>query len=78
AAGVGIVTPELAELAQLAVAEGAAFLPAGAGGGDVAYWVGPSAPPRAFAARAEQHGLSRVQLRLGARGVHAVTRETLV
>ena len=77
AAGIGVVTRELAELAELAAAQGAAFLPAGAGGGDVAYWVGPSAPPRAFAARAQELGLSRVQLTLGARGVHAFPRETL-
>jgi phosphomevalonate kinase len=76
AAGIAIVTPELAELAQLAATHGAAFLPAGAGGGDVAYWVGPSAPPAAFSARAQELGLARVQLTLGARGVHAVTRET--
>jgi len=74
-AGVSIVTPELAELAQLATAHGAAFLPAGAGGGDVAYWVGANAPPLAFAARARELGLSRVQLQLGARGVHAAQRE---
>jgi phosphomevalonate kinase len=72
AAGVNIVTTELAELAQLALAEGAAFLPAGAGGGDVAFWVGSSAPPTAFAVRARELGLSRVELALGARGVHAV------
>ncbi len=72
AAGVRIVTPELAELAQLAAGQGAAFLPAGAGGGDVAYWVGESAPPQSFAEHARALGLSRVQLRLGARGVHAV------
>jgi phosphomevalonate kinase len=70
-AGVGIVTSELGELAQLAAAQGAAFLPAGAGGGDVAYWVGVSAPPAAFATRARELGLSRVALTLGARGVHA-------
>ena len=71
AAGVNIVTAELAELARLADAEGAAFLPAGAGGGDVAYWVGPSAPPATFAARARELGLSHLPLSLGARGVHA-------
>jgi len=71
-AGVSIVTPELAELARLAAAQGAAFLPAGAGGGDVAYWVGSSAPPATFAGRARELGLSRVPVALGARGVHAV------
>jgi phosphomevalonate kinase len=74
AAGVSIVTAELAELARLAAQHGAAFLPAGAGGGDVAYWVGSDAPPSTFAARARELGLSPVQLRLGARGVHALTR----
>src|SRR6185369_13579807 len=73
AAGVNIVTTELAELARLAVALGAAFLPAGAGGGDVAYWVGTQAPPPAFAERARELGLSRVELALGARGVHALS-----
>ena len=71
-AGVSIVTAELGELALLAAAQGAAFLPAGAGGGDVAYWVGSSAPPPEFAARARELGLSRVSLALGARGVHAL------
>ncbi len=72
AAGANIVTPELAELGALAAGLGSAFLPAGAGGGDVAYWVGMAAPPPEFAARARALGLSRVELRLGARGVHAV------
>jgi phosphomevalonate kinase len=72
AARVSIVTAELTELARLAAAHGAAFLPAGAGGGDVAYWVGSSAAPAAFATRARELGLSRVTLTLGARGVHAV------
>jgi len=73
ASGVDIVTAELAELARLAVAHGSAFLPAGAGGGDVAYWVGAEKPPPMFAARARELGLSRVELTLGARGVHALS-----
>jgi phosphomevalonate kinase len=71
-ASVGIVTPELAELARLAGEHSAAFLPAGAGGGDVAYWVGWHAPPALFVTRARELGLSRVALTLGARGVHAL------
>jgi phosphomevalonate kinase len=71
AAGANIVTPELTELARLAAAHGAAFLPAGAGGGDVAYYVGLTAPPAELGARARELGLSRVELQLGARGVHA-------
>ncbi|HYQ01022.1 MAG TPA: hypothetical protein VER96_20270 [Polyangiaceae bacterium] len=73
AANVNIVTPELGELARIATQHGAAFLPAGAGGGDVAYWVGADAPSAAFAARAHELGLTRVQLSLAARGVHALT-----
>ncbi|MET0795336.1 MAG: hypothetical protein ABW061_27705 [Polyangiaceae bacterium] len=73
AAGVGIVTAELAQLAVLAASFGAAFLPAGAGGGDVAYYVGLAPAPPEFEARARALGLSRVELRLGARGVHAAT-----
>ncbi len=71
AAGANIVTPALSELARLAAAHGAAFLPAGAGGGDVAYYVGLTPPPAALGVRARELGLSRVELRLGARGVHA-------
>ena len=74
AAQVKIVTAELAELAQRAASLGAAFLPAGAGGGDVAYWVGAELPPSTFTVRARELGLSRVELSLEARGVHALTR----
>ena len=70
AAQIGIVTPELTELALVARAQGAAFLPAGAGGGDVAYYVGLAPPVAGFGERAGALGLSRVALRLGARGVH--------
>jgi phosphomevalonate kinase len=72
AAGANIVTAELAELAELAAAHGAAFLPAGAGGGDVAYYVGLTPPPAALGVRARELGLSQLELCLGARGVHAV------
>lgn len=71
AAGVGIVTAELAELALLARADDAAFLPAGAGGGDVAYYVGVRPPPTEFSVRSRELGLSRVPLNFSARGVHA-------
>ena len=72
AAAVSIVTPELAELAVLARARGAAFLPAGAGGGDVAYHVGFEPPHRDFSVRAQSLGLTRVRLAFSARGVHAL------
>lgn len=72
AAGIPVVTPEHAELGALALAAGAAFLPAGAGGGDVAYFVGLAAPAAEFGVRARALGLLRLDLALGARGVHAV------
>ncbi|HYO97526.1 MAG TPA: hypothetical protein VER33_23605 [Polyangiaceae bacterium] len=64
AAGISIVTPEVEALARAATERGAAALPAGAGGGDIAVWVGaldvelPVTP-----------GLSPLDLRLGATGV---------
>ncbi|MEO6602493.1 MAG: hypothetical protein ABIQ16_21605 [Polyangiaceae bacterium] len=70
AACVGIVTPALAELGALAASHGAAFLPAGAGGGDVADYVGLTPPAPEFEARARARGLSHVPLQVGARGVH--------
>jgi phosphomevalonate kinase len=72
ASDVGIVTAEHAELGRLALASGAAFLPAGAGGGDVAYFVGTQAPPADFDACARGLGLWRLDLELGARGVQRV------
>lgn len=71
AAGVRIVTVELAALAELAASFDAACLPAGAGGGDVAYYVGQEPAPPEFEERARALGLSRIELALGARGVHA-------
>lgn len=69
AAGVPIVTPELSELAEAVEVEGGVLLPAGAGGGDVALFVGTAAssPPlrRALASREHQ----RLEVSLGAPGV---------
>ena len=71
-AQVNIVTPEFSELSALAAEHGASFLPAGAGGGDVAYYVGQCAAPAGFEARCRELGLVRVELALAARGVHAL------
>ncbi|MGC4092331.1 MAG: hypothetical protein QM756_31495 [Polyangiaceae bacterium] len=66
AAGVPIVTPELAALQSRASAAGAVALPAGAGGGDVSWWVGPTVAP--------QHaGLEGLALSLGADGLSALS-----
>ncbi len=47
-----VVPPRFAELASLAAREHAAFLPSGAGGGDVGIWLGLGLPSTAFASRA--------------------------
>jgi phosphomevalonate kinase len=52
ACGAPIVLPAFAELASVARSVDAAFLPSGAGGGDVGVWIGRSHPTEAFAARA--------------------------
>jgi phosphomevalonate kinase len=64
AAGVPIVTPELAELAPLAEGEGGALLPAGAGGGDIALFVGSeaSSEPLRLALGARHHQLLPTEL----------------
>jgi phosphomevalonate kinase len=49
-----IVPPAFAELASVAESEGGAFLPSGAGGGDVGVWIGTDAPSEVFAARARK------------------------
>ncbi|HEY4011809.1 MAG TPA: hypothetical protein VGM06_00610 [Polyangiaceae bacterium] len=47
-----IVPDTFAELAERASREGAAFVPSGAGGGDVAVWIGLAPPSSDFAAHA--------------------------
>ncbi len=71
AAGIEIVTPALAGLGALAVAEGAVVIPSGAGGGDVAVFVGLAPPSSALTLRRERFGHTRLQLSFAARGVHA-------
>ena len=53
AAETEIVPPAFAELGALAEREGATFIPSGAGGGDVAVWLGTSPPSARFSSRAE-------------------------
>ena len=64
AAGVPIVTPALSELEPAAEAEGGVLLPAGAGGGDIALFVGPgpSTPELQGALSARAHQLLHVAL----------------
>ncbi|MBX3129638.1 MAG: hypothetical protein KF718_23175 [Polyangiaceae bacterium] len=74
AASAPIVTPEAGELHELAQASAAVVLPAGAGGGDVVLFFGPDPSTAAFAERATRLGHARLELTLGARGVHALAR----
>jgi phosphomevalonate kinase len=74
-AGMCIVTDELRVLAETAADESAAVLPAGAGGGDVAIFAAnhpPSGKLRELLARMHH---DRLELSLGARGVHPVGKE---
>jgi phosphomevalonate kinase len=70
-AGAPIVPDGWGGLAQRAVSEGAAFIPSGAGGGDVAAWLGPTAPSPSFLAHAATLGLSPLRLGIDPGGVLA-------
>lgn len=74
-----IVTAEVRELADLAAStssEHAAFLPSGAGGGDVAVWIGVSSPPAAFQERARELAHVPLSLSIDTRGVRAAPLES--
>jgi phosphomevalonate kinase len=71
AADAPIVLPAFAELASVA-AQGsgaAAFLPSGAGGGDVAVWIGLGPPPQDLLARAAALGMRPLSLGVDRGGV---------
>jgi len=69
AADAPIVPPAFAELSALAEREGAAFFPSGAGGGDVAVWLGVQAPSSVFIARATALALAPLTLAIDHGGV---------
>lgn len=69
AADAPIVPPAFAELAGLAEREQGAFLPSGAGGGDVAVWLGVVPPSVAFRRRAEALSLAPLALAVDHGGV---------
>lgn len=72
AAGVPIVTPSLAQAAELAEAEDGAAKPSGAGGGDVAVALfADEASALRFETRCKQAGLILVPMKLGADGVRS-------
>lgn len=68
AAGAPIVTPEVAALRVLAEAEGGTFAPSGAGGGDIAFYLGAGPSSPALRALAEELGLAHIALAVGAPG----------
>ena len=67
-AQVPIVLASVAKLHKM-LDQNACFLPSGAGGGDISLYVGPSASSESFRARAQDLGLSEVELALGAAGL---------
>ncbi len=69
AAGAPIVTGEVSALRPEAAAEGATFAPSGAGGGDVAIFVGRAPSSDRFRALAAARGLTRVDAAVGASGL---------
>ena len=68
AACVPIVDMRAAQLARIAEAEGAAFLPSGAGGVDISIWVGPR-PSEAMREAAERIGFRTLKVRIGVEGL---------
>jgi phosphomevalonate kinase len=71
-AGLNIVTPEVSALANMAAEESAAVLPAGAGGGDIAVFVGHRPPSDRLRRLLSAHEHAALGVQLGARGVHGV------
>ena len=69
ASGAGIVTPEAAAIRPVAAAEGAIFGPSGAGGGDIAVYLGPGPSSPRVRSLARAHGYDLLDLNVGAAGV---------
>jgi phosphomevalonate kinase len=76
AADAPIVPPAFAELADLAEAEEGAFLPSGAGGGDVAVWLGETPPSSSFLLRATALSMRRLTLGFDRGGVRTEPMST--
>jgi phosphomevalonate kinase len=69
AADAPIVPPSFAKLARQAERADGAFLPSGAGGGDVAVWLGLASPPADFVERAAALGMRAIPLSIDVGGV---------
>ena len=71
AADAPIVTPAVRELFETGRREGVVVMPSGAGGGDIAIFAAAHPPSTTLEGLAIERGLSRLRLRLEARGVHS-------
>jgi phosphomevalonate kinase len=76
AASTAIVPAGFSELSDLAEAERAAFCVSGAGGGDVAVFVGSAPPSAAFVERAHALGLFPIDLDIDEQGVRLAPQPT--
>lgn len=72
-----IVPPRFEELGRLAAAEGAAFIPSGAGGGDVAVWLSLADPSPEFSSRASSLSMRRLSLSIDRGGVRPASSVSL-
>jgi phosphomevalonate kinase len=72
AADAPIFTPAMLSLAHEAWSAGVAFLPSGAGGGDVAVHLGKRLPPPAFDEAARRLGMTRLDVDLDLLGVRTL------
>ena len=73
ASGAGLVPVGFEELERLAAREGAAFCVSGAGGGDVAVYVGSAAPSKPLLDRAHALGLFLLDVNVDEKGVRVVS-----
>jgi phosphomevalonate kinase len=69
AADAPIVPPSFRDLSRAAADEGAAFFPSGAGGGDVAVWIGTQTPSPTFDALARARSMRLLPLLIDRGGV---------
>src|SRR5690606_5924712 len=72
-AGIPIFTSPVRTLRGLAAKENAVVVPAGAGGGDIALFVGQAPPSASLSQHRQRLGLETLRLQLGARGVHLLS-----
>ena len=72
AADAPIIPPAFAALDALAIADGAVFLPSGAGGGDVAVHLAAASPSEAFFAHARTAGMKHLPFVVDREGVRTL------